>query len=183
MAIKCESCDGFRFSGETLSILWQGMNIAEVLNMSIDTACVFFKNHRKIYSALSLMSQFGLGYLRLGQASSTLSGGEAQRLKLIAELQKDKESERTLYVFDEPTVGLHMSDVTNLLNIFKTLIKNGNTIIVIEHNADVWIKSDWVIELGPSGGNNGGFLLSQCAPNELINQKTPTGDVLKKCVL
>ena len=183
VAIKCESCDGFRFSGETLSILWQGMNIAEVLNMSIDTACVFFKNHRKIYSALSLMSQFGLGYLRLGQASSTLSGGEAQRLKLIAELQKDKESERTLYVFDEPTVGLHMSDVTNLLNIFKTLIKNGNTIIVIEHNADVWIKSDWVIELGPSGGNNGGFLLSQCAPSELIKQKTPTGDVLKKCVL
>ena len=179
VSTKCESCDGNRFEHEIRSVLWQGKSISDVLNMSVDGACRFFANHKKISKGLQLMSNFGLGYLRLGQPSSTLSGGEAQRLKLIAELQKAKSSEKTLYVFDEPTIGLHMADVKNLISILKKLVETGNTLVVIEHNTDIWAEADWIIELGPEGGNKGGFLVSEDTPIKVKNKKTPTGTILK----
>ena len=182
VSVKCESCDGNRFEQEIRSAFWQGKSISDVLNMSVDTACDFFGGHKKIHRGLELMSSFGLGYLRLGQPSSTLSGGEAQRLKLIAELQKAKNSEKTLYIFDEPTIGLHMADVKNLISIFKRLVEMGNTLIVIEHNTDMWMEADWIIELGPEGGDGGGFLVSENTPNKVQNKKTATGKILKSLV-
>ena len=139
--------------------------------------------HKKIHKGLELMSNFGLGYLRLGQPSSTLSGGEAQRLKLIAELQKARKFEKTLYIFDEPTIGLHMADVKNLISILKRLVELGNTIVIIEHNADMWMEADWLIELGPEGGENGGYLVSENTVANVKNEKTATGKILKKLIM
>lgn len=190
--IPCDRCHGLRFNHDTLSILWQGKNIGEVLNMDVDTAIEFFSSHPRIAQPLRLMQDVGLGYLTLGQPSPTLSGGEAQRLKLVTELSKARVDEGvtrsgpvqrktpTLYVLDEPTVGLAMADVEKLLHVLHRLCDAGHTIVVIEHHPDVMAQADWIIDLGPEGGEQGGHVVVQGPLRTLLN--TPhsyTGQALK----
>ena len=185
----CEVCNGDRFSKDTLQIRYNNHSIADVLNLSIKDAVELFSAHPKINKKLNLLNELGLGYLRLGQHSSTLSGGEAQRIKLVSELSKfraDTEDgfrqlgkNQTLFVLDEPTVGLHMADVEKLIETLKRLAGAGGTVVVIEHNADVISSSDWVIDLGPEGGDAGGYVLFQGAPEDLSKQSSSaTGQAL-----
>ena len=154
--------------------------------MEIDEAVEFFAVHRSISHCLRLLRDVGLGYLTLGQPSPTLSGGEAQRIKLVAELSKVKDdltrrgqrAPRTLYVLDEPTVGLHMADVDKLIRVLHRLVDGGNTVIVIEHNLDVIAEADWIFDLGPEGGAGGGRIVAQCTPEDLAKKPTPTGQAL-----
>jgi len=179
--IPCDVCKGQRFNAETLSILFKGQSIGAVLAMSVDEAVEFFAAQRSIHHALHLLADVGLGYLSLGQASPTLSGGESQRIKLVAELAKvrtdapgldlaRREGAHTLYVLDEPTVGLHMADVGKLLLVLQRLVATGNTVVVIEHNLDVMAAADWIIDLGPEGGDGGGRLVAQGAPEALVGK-------------
>jgi excinuclease ABC subunit A len=161
--VACEACRGERFNPETLAVRWREKTIGEVLAMSVDEAVGFFAAHPSIHRALRLMQDVGLGYLTLGQQSPTLSGGEAQRLKLVTELAKTSEK-KTLYVLDEPTVGLHMADVEKLIRVLHRLVDAGNTVVVIEHNLDVIAEADWIIDLGPEGGSAGGRIVFQGAP-------------------
>ena len=172
--LECESCKGQRFKNETLDIKFANKNISEILKMTIDEAISFFeKNDKsKIVSKLLPLQQVGLGYIQLGQSSNTLSGGEAQRIKLAFFLSKGHKSEKTMFIFDEPTTGLHFHDIKKLLNSFNALIENGHTIICVEHNSDVIKCADWLIDLGPEGGENGGDLLFQGIPEDLIKNKT-----------
>ena len=168
----CETCHGARFNPETLNIKYNGKSIADVLAMSVDEALVFFEAHSVIRHALELMEGVGLGYLSLGQQSSTLSGGEAQRIKLVTELARctPKPGMRqlaTLYVLDEPTVGLHMADVENLLKVIHKLVDSGHTVVMIEHNPDMIAEADWIIDLGPEGGTGGGRIVAQGSPTTL----------------
>jgi len=169
--VACEACAGQRFNPETLAVRWRERNIGEVLAMSVDEAVLFFAAHPSTHRALRLMQDVGLGYLTLGQQSPTLSGGEAQRLKLVTELAKTSAARKTLYVLDEPTVGLHMADVEKLLRVLHRLVDAGNTVVVIEHNLDVIAEADWIIDLGPEGGSRGGRAVFQ-GPPEL----SPQGD-------
>jgi excinuclease ABC subunit A len=154
--------------------------------MEIDDAAEFFDAHKSIAHPLKLLQDVGLGYLTLGQPSPTLSGGEAQRIKLVTELSKVRDDvtrrgqqpPKTLYVLDEPTVGLHMADVDKLIRVLHRLVSAGNTVIVIEHNLDVIAEADWVIDLGPEGGDGGGRIVAQCPPEELQGKATPTGRAL-----
>jgi excinuclease ABC subunit A len=154
--------------------------------MDIDDAAEFFKAHTAIAHPLALLRQVGLGYLTLGQPSPTLSGGEAQRIKLVTELAKVRDdvtrrgqvAPRTLYVLDEPTVGLHMADVEKLIHVLHRLVDGGNTVVVIEHNLDVIAEADWVIDMGPEGGAGGGLVVAQCPPEELVRRSTPTARAL-----
>jgi excinuclease ABC subunit A len=159
----CEECKGKRYNQETLSVEFKGKNIADVLDLRIDEACEFFKDQPKILKPLQVLSEVGLGYLRLGQSATTLSGGEAQRMKLAAELSKSKR-EGVLYLLDEPTTGLHLKDIQILWNLLRRLASLGNTVVVIEHHPDIIRLSDWIVELGPTGGDDGGFLLYQGFP-------------------
>ncbi len=176
--VLCDVCDGARFNEETLAIKWRGKSIGDVLRMEIDEAAEFFSVHRSISHCLRLLQDVGLGYLTLGQPSPTLSGGEAQRIKLVAELSKVRDDltrrgqrgPKTLYVLDEPTVGLHMADVERLVRVLHRLVDTGNTVIVIEHNLDVIAEADWILDLGPEGGAGGGRIVAQCAPGELQNE-------------
>jgi len=179
--IACDVCKGQRFNPETLSILFKGRSIGAVLAMSIDEAGEFFAAQRVVHHALALLADVGLGYLSLGQASPTLSGGESQRIKLVAELAKvrtdapgldlaRREGAHTLYVLDEPTVGLHMADVGKLLLVLQRLVDTGNTVVVIEHNLDVMAAADWIIDLGPEGGDGGGRLVAQGAPEAILGR-------------
>jgi excinuclease ABC subunit A len=161
--VACEACGGLRFNAETLAVRWREKTIGEVLAMSVDEAVPFFAAHPSIHRALLLLQDVGLGYLTLGQQSPTLSGGEAQRIKLVTELSKSN-SIRTLYVLDEPTVGLHMADVEKLLRVLHRLVDAGNTAVVIEHNLDVLAEADWIIDLGPEGGAGGGRVVFQQSP-------------------
>src|SRR5258706_1729061 len=161
--VACEVCNGARFNAETLAVQMRGKSVGEVLAMSVDEAVEYFTNHPSIYHCLRLLQDVGLGYLTLGQQSPTLSGGEAQRIKLVTELSKVKTrpdprrpQQHTLYVLDEPTVGLHMADVEKLIRVLHRLVDAGNTVVLIEHNLDIIAEADWIVDLGPEGGDAGG---------------------------
>ena len=178
--VKCDECKGKRYNSETLTVLYKGKNIADILNMTVYEALKFFENIPPIKRKLQTINDVGLGYIKLGQSSTTLSGGEAQRVKLAAELSK-KGTGKTIYILDEPTTGLHFADVQKLLDVLNRLVNLGNTVIVIEHNMDVIKNSDWVIDLGPEGGDEGGQVVATGKP-EMIS-KAPgsyTGKYLKK---
>lgn len=165
--ITCPACRGKRYNRETLQVKYKGKNINDVLNMTIEDACAFFENHPKILKKLQILNDIGLGYLQLGQSSVTISGGEAQRVKLASELYK-RDTGKTLYILDEPTTGLHFDDINKLLIILHQLVDKGNTVIVIEHNMDVIKTADHIIDLGPEGGKEGGSILFEGTPEELI---------------
>jgi excinuclease ABC subunit A len=178
--VTCDECKGKRFNKETLEIEYKGKNIAEVLEMTVDEALNFFKNIPGLFSKLKTLSDVGLGYIQLGQSATSLSGGEAQRVKLATELSK-KATGKTLYILDEPTTGLHPDDIKKLVLVLKKLVEKGNTVLVIEHNLDVIKNADWIIDLGPEGGEKGGFVVAQGIPQKIIkNKKSFTGQYLKK---
>jgi excinuclease ABC subunit A len=189
--VPCDVCKGTRFNAETLMVRWKGKHIGEVLAMSVDEAVDFFSAHPSIHHALRLLQDVGLSYLTLGQQSPTLSGGEAQRIKLVTELAKVRtdaaprrgvQSTRgahTLYVLDEPTVGLHMADVEKLIRVLHRLVDGGNTVVVIEHNLDVMAEADWIVDLGPEGGAAGGRIVAQGAPEKVANAASHTGRILQ----
>ncbi|MGB0425199.1 MAG: excinuclease ABC subunit A, partial [Flavobacteriales bacterium] len=170
--MKCESCEGQRFKQEVLEIKFQGKTIHDVLSMTVDEAMEFFSEHNpKVAKKIAPLQEVGLGYVQLGQSSSTLSGGEAQRIKLASFLTKGKNAGKTLFIFDEPTTGLHFHDIHKLLKAFNALLDNGHSIILIEHHPDVIKCADHVIDLGPEGGKNGGTLVFEGTPEELANCK------------
>jgi excinuclease ABC subunit A len=178
--VTCEACNGRRYNRETLEIHYKGMNIADVLDMTVDEAVTFFRAVPHIYDACLTLAEVGLGYLRLGQSGTTLSGGEAQRLKLAAELSR-KATGRTLYILDEPTTGLHFHDVAKLLEVLFKLRASGNTLLVIEHNLDVIKTADWIIDLGPGGGSGGGEIVAQGPPEEVAkSERSYTGQFLRR---
>jgi len=175
--VECEMCQGKRYQPEILEIKYKGKNIADVLEMSVKEAISFFKEFSTIKEKLSLLEEVGLGYIKLGQPATTLSGGESQRIKLADELSK-RSTGRTLYILDEPTVGLHFEDVKKLLIVLRKLQKKGNSILVIEHNPDFIKEADWVIELGPEGGEKGGKIIFEGTLEALKKAKTPTSKFL-----
>jgi excinuclease ABC subunit A len=173
--VLCDVCDGRRFNSETLSVLWREKSIGDVLAMDVDDAVEFFRAHARVHHALKLLQDVGLGYLTLGQQSPTLSGGEAQRIKLVAELSKVRTQslspKHTLYVLDEPTVGLHMADVEKLIQVLHRLVAAGNTAVVVEHNLDVMAEADWILDMGPEAGEGGGRIVAQGTPAEVARRK------------
>ena len=171
--VDCELCRGRRFDDATLEVRWQGLNIADALDLRAEDALTFFRNHRRIYRPLKQLVDVGLGYLRLGQAATTLSGGEAQRVKLARELGGNTEG--TVFVLDEPTTGLHFADVEKLIYVLHRLVDGGATVVVIEHNTDLILNADHVIDLGPDGGSGGGLILATGTPASLAKRGTPTG--------
>jgi excinuclease ABC subunit A len=183
--VLCDVCGGQRFGSETLSVKFKGKSVGEVLLMSVDDAVPFFASQPPVHRALLLLQEVGLGYLTLGQQSPTLSGGEAQRIKLVTELAKVRTGvetpKHTLYILDEPTVGLHMADVEKLIRVLHRLVAAGNTVVVIEHNLDVIAEADWIVDLGPEGGDGGGKIVAQGAPEDVVRAKgtSHTADVLK----
>jgi excinuclease ABC subunit A len=176
----CEACGGTRFEPSTLDVKYLGLSIGEVLHLTIEEAVNVFASHRKIRDLLATMRDLGLGYLQLGQGSHTLSGGEAQRLKLATELTTNVRGKSALYVLDEPTTGLHLSDVARLIDVLDKLVARGDTLVVIEHHPAVIACADHVIELGPEGGKLGGKLVAEGPPKEVAKKKTATGAVLKE---
>jgi excinuclease ABC subunit A len=185
--VSCDSCGGRRFSAETLSVLWRGKSIGDVLAMNVEDGVEFFAAHARVHHALTLLKDVGLGYLTLGQPSPTLSGGEAQRLKLVSELTKvgaaagpRQRPKHTLYVLDEPTVGLHMADVEKLIHVLHRLVDAGNSAVVVEHNLDVMAEADWILDMGPEAGDDGGRVVAQGTPAEVARRRreSHTGRVL-----
>ncbi len=178
--VECDVCKGKRFNRETLEVEWNGKNVWQVLDMTIDEAVDFFKDVPAVYSKIQTLKEVGLGYLKLGQPATTLSGGEAQRVKLATELAK-RQTGRTLYLLDEPTTGLHFEDVKKLLEVLHKLVEKGNSVLVIEHNLDVIKTADWIIDLGPEGGDRGGQIIAEGTPEEVIQiPKSYTGKYLKR---
>jgi excinuclease ABC subunit A len=178
--IPCETCNGMRFTPETLSVRWQGLNAGELLQLEVTEAVEVFSPVNKIREPLKLLDELGLGYLHLGQASNTLSGGEAQRIKLVSELAAGLNTGPTLYVMDEPTTGLHRDDVDRLLGVLDRLVDRGDTVAVIEHHPDVMLAADWIIDLGPEGGLHGGRVVAQGTPETIAKRKrSHTGAVLR----
>ena len=185
VTVPCESCHGQRFTPETLAVTWRGRSIGEVLQMDIEHAVDFFAAHPRVHHALALLRDTGLGYLTLGQPSPTLSGGEAQRIKLVSELAKARPTTgrgrqpETLYILDEPTVGLHMADVERLIGVLHRLVDAGHSVVVIEHDLDVLAEADWLLDLGPEGGSGGGRIVAQGTPEQVArNRESRTGEVL-----
>ncbi|MGB5384886.1 MAG: ATP-binding cassette domain-containing protein, partial [Lutimonas sp.] len=178
--VECEVCQGKRFTRETLEIRYKSKSISDVLNMTITEAVHFFENIPKIKRQLKTIEDVGLGYITLGQQSTTLSGGEAQRIKLASELSK-KDTGNTLYILDEPTTGLHFEDIQILMKVLNKLTDKGNTVMIIEHNLDVIKLADFIIDVGPEGGEKGGKILFEGTPEELIKHKhSHTARFLKK---
>ena len=178
--VPCEVCKGKRYNRETLEVRYKGKNIADVLDMTVDEALKFFENIPRIRKILNTLHEVGLGYIRLGQPATTLSGGEAQRVKLATELSR-KATGRTLYILDEPTTGLHMADVHKLIQVLQKLVDAGNTVVVIEHNLDVIKTADHIIDLGPEGGDRGGEVIACGRPEEVAEvEESFTGQFLKK---
>jgi len=178
--VSCEECAGRRYNRETLEINYKGLNIADVVDLTIDESATFFRQIPQINNICLTLSEVGLGYIRMGQAATTLSGGEAQRVKLASELSR-RSTGRTLYILDEPTTGLHFHDISRLLDVLFKLRDSGNTLVVIEHNLDVIKCADWIIDLGPEGGNRGGRLVVE-GPPELVAKcrKSHTGQFLNR---
>ena len=180
--VPCEVCHGQRYNDATLQCTFKGKNIYEVLEMPVEEALSFFANNPKIKNKLQTLNDVGLGYLKLGQSSTTLSGGEAQRVKLASELQK-KPTGKTVYILDEPTTGLHTDDVKRLIAVLQRIVDTGNTVLVIEHNLDVIKCADWIIDLGPEGGDNGGTVIVTGTPEKVAKEeKSWTGQYLKKAI-
>jgi excinuclease ABC subunit A len=178
--VPCEVCKGKRYNRETLEVKYKGKNINEVLDMSVEESLEFFDSIPNIRNKFKTMNDVGLGYVKLGQPSTQLSGGEAQRIKLASELSK-RSTGKTLYILDEPTTGLHMADVHKLIHVLNRLVESGNTVVVIEHNLDVIKTADYIIDLGPEGGDKGGYIIAKGTPEELIKVKDSyTGTYLKK---
>ena len=168
--VHCESCQGKRFNRETLEVRYKGKSISDVLNLSIEDALPFFEHVPRINQKLQTLRDVGLGYIRLGQPSTTLSGGEAQRVKLATELSK-KDTGNTMYILDEPTTGLHFEDVKVLMEVIQRLVDQGNTVLIIEHNMDVIKQADHIVDLGPEGGSGGGRIVAEGTPEEIIKIK------------
>ena len=181
--VPCEECGGKRYNRETLEITYKDKNISEVLDMRVEEALQFFSNIPNAKRILDTVDEVGLGYIKLGQSATTLSGGEAQRVKLASELQK-RSGGKSLYILDEPTTGLHFADIEKLLKVLNKLVEFGNTVIVIEHNLDVIKNADYIIDLGPEGGDKGGYIVAQGTPEEvMLNKKGSfTGEYLKRHV-
>ena len=179
--LPCEECRGRRYSRETLEVTWQGLSIMDILDLSVSRARKLLAGAKRISDPLESLEAVGLGYLRLGQSVATLSGGESQRLKLAAELAGTSKG-TTLYLFDEPTTGLHLEDVRRLLALFHQLVDLGHTLLVIEHHPDVLLNADWIIDLGPDGGEGGGRMVAQGRPEDVAAADTPTGRYLSRLV-
>ena len=178
--VPCEVCHGARYNRETLEVLYKGKNIAQVLDMTCEEAVDFFANLPKIRKKAQMLVEVGLGYIKLGQASTTLSGGEAQRVKLATELSRTATG-RTIYILDEPTTGLHSADVHRLIEVLNRLVDGGNTVLVIEHNLDVIKTADHIIDLGPEGGDGGGTVIAAGTPEEVAKvADSYTGQYLRK---
>ncbi len=178
--VTCESCRGLRYNRDTLEIKYKGNNISHVLNMTINQAAQFFENIPAIRNKLGNLIDVGLGYVKLGQQATTLSGGEAQRIKLSKELSK-RNTGRTLYLLDEPTTGLHFEDIQKLLDVLNHLVDLKNSVVVIEHNLDVIKTSDYIVDLGPEGGDEGGYVVATGSPEEVAeNDASYTGRFLRK---
>ena len=176
--VTCEICEGKRYNRETLEVKYRGKSIADILGLPVTNALEFFKNIPLVKKKLQTLSDVGLGYIHLGQQATTLSGGEAQRVKLSTELSKANLA-KTMYILDEPTTGLHFEDIRMLLNVLQKLVERGNTVIVIEHNLDVIKTSDWIIDLGPEGGNEGGTVVATGTPEDItIIKESYTGSFL-----
>ena len=178
--VTCEVCEGARYNREALDITYKGKTIADVLHMTVEDAHAFFRNIPSIERKLGTLVDVGLGYIRLGQPATTLSGGEAQRIKLASELSK-RATGKTVYILDEPTTGLHFADTRKLIQVLQRLADAGNTVIVIEHNLDVIKSADWIIDLGPEGGDAGGELIAEGTPEDVAEQPASyTGQYLQR---
>ncbi|MBQ9707762.1 MAG: excinuclease ABC subunit UvrA, partial [Firmicutes bacterium] len=178
--VPCQVCHGHRYNRETLEVKYKGKSIFDVLDMTVDDRCEFFKNIPSISRQLETLREVGLGYIKLGQPSTELSGGEAQRIKLASELSK-RSTGKTLYILDEPTTGLHFADVDKLLKVLDKLVDAGNTVVIIEHNLDVIKRADHIIDLGPDGGFRGGRIVAEGTPEEVAEcEESYTGEFLRK---
>lgn len=178
--VPCEECHGSRYNRETLKIKYRGKNISDILNMTVEDALDFFENIPNIKRKLQTLYDVGLGYIHLGQPATTLSGGEAQRVKLSSELQR-VQTGKTFYILDEPTTGLHFEDVAQLLNVLNRLVDSGNTVLVIEHNLDIIKSADYIVDLGPEGGSGGGKIIAKGTPEDVSKVKgSYTGKFLKE---
>ena len=178
--VQCEDCKGKRYNKETLAITYKEKNIADVLDMSVEDATKFFENHTGISRKIKTLYDVGLGYIKLGQSSNTLSGGEAQRIKLTRELSKQKTGD-TIYMLDEPTTGLHFEDVRKLIMVLNRLVEKGSSVLVIEHNLDIVKSCDYLIDMGPEGGRGGGRIIAMGTPEEVAMEPASyTGQFLKR---
>jgi excinuclease ABC subunit A len=177
--VPCDVCQGKRFMKETLEVKYRKKSIYDVLEMTIEEALNFFEDIPSIYDRLKTLNDVGLGYLKLGQSATTLSGGEAQRVKIASELYRPH-MQKTIYILDEPTIGLHYADVKLLIEILQKLVDKGNTVLVIEHNMDLIKSADYILDIGPEGGDGGGKLVAKGTPEEVANTDTHTGTYLRK---
>ena len=178
--VPCEVCQGKRYNRETLEVKYKDKSIFDVLNMTVEEATHFFENVPSIHRKIKTLNDVGLSYIRLGQPSTTLSGGEAQRVKLATELSR-RDTGKTIYILDEPTTGLHFADVHKLVDILRKLTENGNSVVVIEHNLDVIKTADYIIDIGPEGGDRGGTVIAEGTPEEVAKNKASyTGQYVKK---
>lgn len=177
--VPCEECGGKRYNRETLEVRFKGKSIADVLDMTINQAVEFFAGIPNILNKIKVLQEIGLGYIKLGQPSSTLSGGENQRVKLATELSK-RDTGKTLFILDEPTTGLHFEDINVLLSVFNRLVEKGNTVLVIEHNLDIIKSADYIIDMGPGGGKNGGNIMACGTPEQIAEGESPTAEFLRE---